>query len=92
MLDAILAIEDRVRGLDEAAFLAARGTRDAVTWSSCVIGEAAGALKRRNESVADRITDARKIIGLRNPLIHGYAVINPQITWEIITVSVPALR
>ncbi len=49
-------------------------------------------MKRRDGSVADRITDARKIIGLRNSLIHGYAVINHQITWEIIAVNVPALR
>jgi uncharacterized protein with HEPN domain len=59
MLDAVLAIEDRIRDHDEAAFLAERGTRDAVTWNLCVIGEAMAALKRRDELVADQITDAR---------------------------------
>ena len=38
MLDAVLAIEDRIRDRDEAAFLAERGARDAVTWNLCVIG------------------------------------------------------
>ncbi len=92
MLDAVLAIEDQIRGLDEAPFLAARVARDAVTWNLCVIGEAMGGLRRRDVLVADQITDARKIIGLRNQLIHGYAVINHHITWEIVTSNKPVLR
>ena len=50
------------------------------------------ALRKRDEPMADRITDNRKIIGLRNQLIHGYAVINHQITWDIVTNKVPVLR
>lgn len=92
MLDAIQAIEDRVRGLDLQAFLASRITRDAVTWNLCVVGEALGGLRKRDPALADRITDARKIIGLRNQLIHGYAVINHRMTWETVTTHVPVLR
>ena len=92
MLDAVQAIEDQVRGLAAAEFLARRGVRDAVTWNLCVIGEALNKLVKVDEPTARQITDSRKIVAVRNQLIHGYAVINHDITWEIATEKLPILR
>src|SRR5829696_6364892 len=61
-----------------------RWLRDAVQWNFCVIGEAVAQLARIEPGTAERLTDYRKIIGLRNQLIHGYGVIDNNITWDIV--------
>ena len=47
--------------------------------------------KYLDETFAERITDSPKIIGFRNQLIHGYGVINHQITWNIVDSKLPLL-
>jgi len=66
--------------------------RDAIRWNFCLIGEALTQLNKLDPSTAQRITDYRKIIGLRNQLIHGYDGIDDIITWKIITKNLPTLR
>ncbi len=92
MLDSANTIAEQVAGLDEAAFLASRVVRDAVTWNFCVIGEALSQLLKADEPVGRQVTDHRRIVGLRNQLIHGYGVINHQVTWRIVTEHLPPLR
>jgi uncharacterized protein with HEPN domain len=70
---------------------ARRGTRDAVQSNFCVIGEALSQLARQSPDVADRISEYQRIIGLRNQLVHGYGVINHEITWNIIESKLPIL-
>src|SRR5687767_1106435 len=84
MLDAAQAIEEYTRGKVEADYLASRALRDAVHWNFCVIGEALSQLLAKDDSFTDLISETRRIIGLRNQLIHGYGVINNQITWNVI--------
>src|SRR5438552_194932 len=92
MLDAVSAIEQSTLNQTEADYLRLRLMRDAAQWNFCVIGEALSQLRNRDEATASRITDYSKIVGLRNQLIHGYGVINNQITWKIITDKLPILR
>jgi uncharacterized protein with HEPN domain len=68
-----------------------RATRNAVNWNFSVIGEALAQLKRMDEATAERITDHRKTIALRNQLIHGYGVIDNRITWDILHQKLPVL-
>jgi uncharacterized protein with HEPN domain len=84
MLDCAKAIEQFVAGKSDADFLSDRALRDAVQWNFCVIGEALARLKQFDEELAERITGHRKIVGFRNQLIHGYGVINNDITWNVI--------
>ncbi|HEY1685214.1 MAG TPA: HepT-like ribonuclease domain-containing protein [Tepidisphaeraceae bacterium] len=65
--------------------------RDAILWNYCLIGEALSQMKRIYPATAERITDHWKIIGLRNQLIHGYEVIEDEITWRIIQNKLPIL-
>jgi uncharacterized protein with HEPN domain len=91
MLDAARAIEQHSHNRTKEEFLQNRLLRDAVNWNFCVVGEALSQLKRIDQPLVERITDHWKIIGLRNQLVHGYGVINNQITWDIVQSKLPIL-
>jgi uncharacterized protein with HEPN domain len=57
-----------------------------------IIGEALTQLRKLDSTLAERLTDYRKIISFRNVLIHGYSQINPSTTWDIIEQDMPVLR
>jgi uncharacterized protein with HEPN domain len=65
--------------------------RDAVQWNFTVIGEALAQLHKLDAPTAERIHEWRRIIGLRNQLIHGYGVIKNEITWDIVQNKLPIL-
>ena len=49
-----------------------------------IIGEALKRLERSDECLFEKIENARKIIGMRNVLAHGYDVIDYRILWSVI--------
>jgi uncharacterized protein with HEPN domain len=55
-----------------------------------IIGEAAGRILKINSSFP--IEDARKIVDLRNWVIHGYDIIDDVIIWGIISKQLPTLK
>ena len=57
-----------------------------------IIGEALNQLSKINSTTAVRITDYRRIIALRNILIHGYARVDHQVIWNVVERSLPVLR
>jgi uncharacterized protein with HEPN domain len=57
-----------------------------------IIGEAMNRLIKQAPTVAEKITDRRKIAGFRNALVHGYDSIDDEISWGIITQKLPTLR
>lgn len=57
-----------------------------------VIGEALSQLARGHADVAGQIPDLARIVGLRNLLIHGYAIVDHEILWRVIHESLPGLR
>jgi uncharacterized protein with HEPN domain len=57
-----------------------------------IIGEALNQLAKLGEDEVARITDYRRIIALRNILVHGYARVDHQVIWNIIERSLPVLR
>jgi len=57
-----------------------------------IIGEAMGRLRRVDPGTADRISEHKRIIGLRNVLIHGYDVRSNDVTWSIVQNKLPMLR
>ncbi len=92
MLDAANAIIGYTQGKSEDDFLQLRWLRDAVQWNFAVIGEALSALRHREPTVAERITEWPKIIGFRNQLVHGYGMIKSDVTWGIVQKKLPVLR
>ena len=60
-------------------FLNDQRMRQAVLYSFLVIGEAVNRLRRRNPDIAERISDVRQIVGLRNALIQGMTLPTTQL-------------
>ena len=66
--------------------------RSAVERQFEIIGEALAQLARLDETLASRISEYRRIIALRNILIHGYAEVDHRIVWDIVESKLPTLR
>lgn len=64
--------------------------RNAVERQLAVIGEAVNHYRR--EPGATELVDARRIIELRNRLIHAYDSIQHPVIWAILRRNLPALR
>jgi uncharacterized protein with HEPN domain len=56
-----------------------------------IVGEALTQLRKLDQTTAESITDWRAIISFRNVLIHGYAVVNADKTWDIAISELPTL-
>jgi uncharacterized protein with HEPN domain len=92
MLDALKLIEDFAHGHTLNDLGTNRMLRSALYYQFAIIGEALSQLRSIDAPVADQITDARRIIGFRNQIIHGYAAIQDNITWQVIQDYVPILK
>jgi uncharacterized protein with HEPN domain len=91
MLTAIAKIERYIAGLDQAAFVADDKTADAVVRNLEIIGEAAARLPAELLAEAPAVP-WRRVVGLRNRIVHEYFGVDLEIVWNILTTSIPALR
>ncbi len=57
-----------------------------------IVGEALGQMARRDPDTASAIPELGQIVGFRNVLAHGYADIDHERVWRIITTQLPGLR
>ena len=55
-----------------------------------ILGEAVNRILQVDESI--EITDARKIVGLRNNIIHSYETVSDEIIWSIFIKHIPKLK
>lgn len=65
-------------------------TRRAVERNIEIIGEAMNRILQRDQNTP--ITSARKIVDLRNRIIHGYDSVSDQTVWSIIQNHMPGLK
>lgn len=91
ILDAINQINEYVAGYDKESFSKDRKTIDAVIRNLEIIGEAAGHLPEEIRNLTPHI-EWRKIVGLRNILIHEYFGINVHIVWDVIANKLDPLK
>lgn len=85
------AIQQFVRGETLETYLADHKLRSAVERQFEIIGEALNQARAANSELADSIGHARAIIGFRNQLIHGYALVDDEIVWGNVLL-LPELR
>lgn len=57
-----------------------------------IVGEAINQMLRLYPSLAQKITNSKRIIGFRNVLIHGYASVSNEIVWGIVESYLPRLN
>ena len=84
ILAAVARIRAYLQGMSYDAFRADCKTQDAVVRNLEVIGEAARALPEELKARASNV-DWRKLVGLRNLLIHEYFGISLPIICDIVT-------
>ena len=83
ILEAIGNVREYTAGLDYGAFARDKKTRDAVVRNLEVIGEAAGHLPEKIRAAAPEI-EWRKIVGIRNILIHEYFGVSLPVIWDVV--------
>ena len=88
--DALNKIFQYVQGLDYADWLKDQKTIDAVIRNLEIIGEAINRILREDPDFP--IDNARRIVGLRNQIIHGYDSISDENIWAILTIHLPKLK
>jgi uncharacterized protein with HEPN domain len=68
-----------------------RGFRSAVERELQIVGEALTALDKSDPQLAARISEHQRIIRFRHVLVHGYDIVEPAITWAIVSDKLPTL-
>ena len=91
ILTAVARIRSYVQAMNYERFRADDRTQDAVVRNLEVIGEAARALPEDVKADASGV-DWRKLVGLRNVLIHEYFGISLPIVWDIVTSKLDELE
>ena len=85
-IDAYLA----ERGRNFNTYLADGLLRHGIERNLEIIGEATGRILKVD--AAFPLTKARKIVDMRNYVIHGYDSLRPETVWGIVIKDLPALR
>ncbi len=89
--DAIERIQRSVEGQSFREFVGDEKGLYAVFMNLAIIGEATNNLPAKVKSLAETIP-WKKIIGMRNKLIHEYWGYDTETIWETIKISLPELR
>ena len=93
--DIRLAIEDIESFLAQrprmySVFLEDSMFRRAIEREIGIIGEAMNQILKLDPNIS--ITDARKIVGTRNYVIHAYDTLRPDMIWDIVINDIPILK
>jgi uncharacterized protein with HEPN domain len=83
-LEASRRIQAFTEGQTFADFSSSELVRSAVERQFEIIGEALGKAMTMEPALELRSPEWRKIVGLRNRLIHGYDSVDDEIIWDII--------
>ena len=86
------SIAEFIRGRTEAQYSTDALLHSAVERQLEIIGEALNQLHKSEPKTAARIPHLRQIVGLRNILIHGYAVVKHDLIWRSVREDLPQLR
>ena len=94
ILEAIGSIQEYTAGMDQAAFMADRKTRDAVIRNLEVIGEACNNVAKNQPGFAAQHASVPWSFAyeMRNALSHGYFVVDHGIVWQTIQLDLPDLK
>lgn len=90
--NACVQIQEFVDDVDYSAYLNNVMLRSAVERQLGIIGEALNSIRKTDPELAAKIPDTHRIIGLRNVLIHGYAIVDDSVVWTAATWHIAELQ
>jgi uncharacterized protein with HEPN domain len=92
MLNAIAEIESFFVGrpLLFANYQADLRTKRAVERNIEIIGEAMNRIIKKDSTI--QITNSRKLVDVRNRIIHGYDSVSDEVIWGVVVRHIPVLR
>ena len=90
ILESVQSIEEFIDGIDFFQYQKNKMARRAVERELEIIGEAMNELLKIKSDV--EITSAKRIIGMRNRVIHGYDKIDDGVIWGTIKKHLPILK
>ncbi len=92
ILNAIMEIESFFadRPKEFAKYKADLRTKRAVERNIEIIGEATNRVLKQNTNI--EITNSRKIVDVRNMIVHGYDSVSDEFIWGIVVRHIPVLK
>jgi len=90
--DACAAVVQFATGKDFSIYQADEMFRSAVERKLEIIGEAFVKLEDAEPAVTEQFPELRKIVGLRNRIIHGYDNVDEELIWDVVQNKLPALQ
>ena len=72
-------------------YLADSFLRSAVERQFEIVGEALNRAAQLDETMERQIPELRRIVGMRNRIIHGYDSVDDELLWSVVETNVPAL-
>ncbi len=94
LLDALAAcraIEEFTAGIDFTAYAADAMRKAAVERKFEILGEALNRAEESERGLTERLPEIRRIIGMRNRIIHGYDGVDDEIVWDTVQTKIPNL-
>ena len=91
-LSACDTIGEFVQGRNLAAYRNDKMLRSAVERQFEIIGEALAQASIVDSTLPDRFPELRRIVALRNRLIHGYDSVDDEIVWDIVQFKLSVLK
>ncbi|MEW5718044.1 MAG: HepT-like ribonuclease domain-containing protein [Chloroflexota bacterium] len=90
-LNACRAIQSFVANRTFAEYERNLMLRSAVERQFEIIGEALSQAENDNPDLSTLIPDVRRIVGMRNRIIHGYDSVDDELLWQTIQSHIPPL-
>ena len=84
-------IREFTEGMSVEDYCKSELVKAAVERKFAIIGEALVGLREDHPDLLKQISDAEKIIGFRNVLVHGYDIIEDATVWSAIESNLPPL-
>ena len=91
-LSAIKLVRDFTEGKSFGVYREDVMLRSAVERQLGIIGEALNRLSRVDPETGSKIPDLRRIVAFRNILVHGYAQIDDDAVWKVVTERLASLE
>ncbi len=85
-------LEQFTTGHTRESFRSDRGLQLIVQKLLEIVGEALGAVAHLEPNVAAQIPDQRRIVAMRNRIVHGYDSVDYDVLWSTVRLRIPELQ